>query len=54
MRVDSVRKMNELLGKEFETNNFGKCFVIDYKGRNDVFVMFYDPVCRKVSSWYTK
>ena len=45
MRVDSVRKMNELLGKEFETNNFGKCFVIDYKGRNDVFVMFYDPVC---------
>ena len=36
MRVDSVRKMNELLGKEFETNNFGKCFVIDYKGRNDV------------------
>lgn len=45
MRVDSVRKMNELLGKEFETNNFGKCFVIDYKSSKEVFVMFYDPVC---------
>ena len=45
MRIDSVRKMNELLGKEFETNNFGKCFVIDYKSSKEVFVMFYDPVC---------
>lgn len=45
MRADSVRKMNELLGKEFETNNFGKCFVVDYKSSKEVFVMFYDPVC---------
>lgn len=34
----------ELLGKEFETNTCGKCFIIDYKGSRDVLVMFYDPV----------
>lgn len=45
MRVDSVRKMNEVLGKEFETNGYGKCFVIDYKSAREVTVMFYNPMC---------
>ena len=39
-----INRRLELLGKEFETNSCGKCFIIDYKGRNDVTVMFYDPV----------
>lgn len=40
-----VEKMRfEILGKEFETNNYGKCFVIDYKNAKDVTVMFYDPL----------
>ena len=39
-----LRKRDELLGKEFTTKNYGKCFIIDYKGRGDVTVMFYDPV----------
>ena len=34
---------NNLLGKEFQTNNYGKCFVIDYKNSRDVMVMFYQP-----------
>ena len=42
--VDIVEKRrNELLGKEFETKNFGKCFIVDYKGNRDVTVMFYEP-----------
>lgn len=43
MRSDIVRKAKSLIGKEFETNNSGKCFIIDYKGIYDVTVMFYDP-----------
>ena len=35
---------DELLGKEFETNNCGKCFIIDYKSSRDVTVMFYSPL----------
>ena len=34
---------NSLLGKEFETNTCGKCFVIDYKSEKEVTVMFYEP-----------
>ena len=41
-RIDKRR--DELLGREFQTNICGKCFVIDYKGRNDVTVMFYEPL----------
>ena len=37
------QRRDELLGKEFKTKNFGKCFVIDYKGNRDVTVMFYEP-----------
>ncbi len=44
--VKSVKAFRDkMLGKEFETLNFGKCFIIDYKGANDVTVMFYEPVC---------
>ena len=39
--VNQIR--DSVLGKEFETNNCGKCVVVDYKGRNDVFVKFYNP-----------
>lgn len=39
--VNKIR--DSVLGKEFETNNCGKCVVVDYKGRNDVFVKFYNP-----------
>ena len=38
------KRRDELLGKEFETNNSGKCFIIDYKGADNITVMFYDPV----------
>ena len=38
------KRRDELLGKEFETNSCGKCFIIDYKGSRDVLVMFYDPI----------
>lgn len=38
------KRRDELLGKEFETNACGKCFIIDYKGSRDVLVMFYEPI----------
>ena len=38
------RRKSELLGKEFDTNNSGKCFIIDYKGERQVTVMFYEPI----------
>lgn len=40
-----LNKRDEVLGKEFETNNFGRCFVIDYSGTNNVAVAFYQPFC---------
>ena len=43
MRSDSVRKMNEMLGKEYLTNSSGKCFVIGYKNNRSVVVAFYEP-----------
>lgn len=42
-KVEKFR--DELLGKEFQTNNCGKCFVIDYKSHANVTVMFYEPIC---------
>lgn len=43
--MSRVHKISQsLIGKEFETKNHGKCFVVDYKGANNVTVMFYDPV----------
>lgn len=44
MRVDALIVANNLIGKEFETNSCGKCFVIDYKGCQNVVVMFYEPM----------
>lgn len=41
----TLNKRDEVLGKEFETNSFGRCFIIDYAGVNDVKVAFYDPFC---------
>ena len=40
------KRRNELLGKEFETNNCGKCFIIDYYGRNNVLVKFVEYPCK--------
>ena len=44
MSIKIEKRRDELLGKEFETNRCGKCFIIDYKGHKDILVMFYDPV----------
>lgn len=44
MRDDVARKAESLIGQEFETNSYGKCFIIDYKGIYDVTVMFYEPM----------
>lgn len=44
MKSRIERRRDDLLGKEFETNNCGKCFVIDYKGKEEVLVMFYEPM----------
>lgn len=33
---------NKYIGKEFDTNQSGKCFVINYKSGKEVTVMFYD------------
>ena len=45
MRSISLEKRDKLLGKEFSTNNSGKCFVIGYKGCNNILVAFYNPFC---------
>lgn len=42
-KVKEIR--DELLGREFETKNCGKCFIIDYKNYNNVTVIFYEPFC---------
>ena len=47
-KVD-IRKV-ELLGKEFKTNRCGNCFIVDYKGTNDVLVMFHDPIFATITS----
>ena len=40
----AYERRDELLGKEYETNNCGKCFVVDYKSSSDVTVVFYEPL----------
>ena len=42
-RVENIK--NTMLGKEFQTKRNGKCFIIDYKGYNNVLVKFYEPSC---------
>ena len=37
--------MDEILGKEFETNSCGKCVVVGYKGSRNVIVKFHNPRC---------
>lgn len=37
-------KRDKLLGKDYETNNCGKCFVVEYKSSSDVTVVFYEPL----------
>ena len=44
MHTKILNKQKELIGKEFDTNSCGKCFIIDYKGKDDVTVMFYSPL----------
>lgn len=44
MHTRVLNRRKELIGREFETNCSGKCFIIDYKGKYDVTVMFYDPI----------
>ena len=44
MNKTSIKNREKLLGKEFETNNCGKCFIVDYKGSKKVTVMFYNPI----------
>ena len=34
--------LSEYIGREFETNKSGKCFVVDCKNVKVVVVMFYD------------
>ena len=37
------KRRDELLGKEFETNSCGKCFIIDYLDNKNLTVAFYEP-----------
>lgn len=38
---------NDLLGKQFETNGSGKCFIIEFESykKDGVVVVFYEPFC---------
>lgn len=45
MKKTIEERRDELLGKEYETNGSGRCFIIDYKGTKNILVMFYEPVC---------
>ena len=40
VRIERNRKL--LIGKEFETNNYGKCVVVDYRSNIDVTVKFIE------------
>ncbi len=44
MKKTVEQRRDELLGREYVTNNCGKCFIIDYRSYHDVTVMFYDPI----------
>ena len=39
----TLQKREEILGKTFDTVNYGRCFIIDYNGCKNVTVMFYNP-----------
>lgn len=39
---------SDFIGKIYQTNNSGECFIIDYKSSKDVTVMFYDGYVVKV------
>ena len=39
---------NDFIGREYQTNYSGKCFVVDVKSSYDMTVMFYDGYCAKV------
>lgn len=39
---------NDFIGREYQTNYSGKCFVVDAKSSYDMTVMFYDGHCSKV------
>ena len=49
MRLTNVQlaeaRRIELIGKDFETKNYGKCFIVQYNSARDVTVCFYEPVC---------
>ena len=45
MRSDAVKRGNELLGREYITNNYGKCFIIGYKNARNVLICFSEPFC---------
>ena len=47
--MSKLKEPTLMLGLEFETNNNGKCFIIDYKDYKDVTVMFYDGFIRKTT-----
>lgn len=40
----NLSKRSKLIGKGFETNNCGKCFIVDYKSARDVTVVFFEPL----------
>ena len=44
MGRNNERMKIEVLGKEFDTNNSGRCFVIDYKSERKATVMFHEPI----------
>lgn len=44
MGRNNERMRIEVLGKEFDTNNSGRCFVIDYKSERKATVMFHEPI----------
>ena len=43
------KRLNEYLGREFDTTKSGKCFIINYEGNRKVTVMFYDGYVKEVS-----
>lgn len=45
MDYKSEKVKNEVLGKDFYTNNSGSCFVFEYVNYKNVLVIFHDPVC---------
>ena len=44
VKEEVLKKRDEVLGLEFNTRTCGKCFIVDYKGANDILVMFHKPM----------